>query len=128
MGWSVWHPDWGMVEMKRYAWRGPRMVDPKHGQEIRGVVVEDINGKYHAGVRHGLMPGEGEIIFGFKPEWTGKTHFSGERYDDKSKAIEIAKRGTMEWYKPGLAQKLKSDWEKAQVRQERGRADRDHEH
>jgi hypothetical protein len=128
MGWSVWHPDWGTVEMKRYAWRGPRMVDPRHGQPIRGVVVEDINGKYHAGVRHGLIPGESDIIFGFKPEWTGKTHFSGERYDDKSKAIEVAKGSTMEWYKPGLAQKLKSDWEKAQVRQERGHIDRDREH
>jgi hypothetical protein len=126
MGWSLWHPDWE-VEMRRYAWRGERMVEPYHGQEIRGVVVEDVNGKYHAGVRHGLMPNERDTIIGIKPEWTGKTEWSGGMHDDKAKAIEAAKRETMDHYKSGLARRLKSEWKEAQVRREHHRDDLDRE-
>ena len=127
MGWSLWHPDWGTVEMRRYAWRGQRMREPFHGQEIRGVVAEDVNGKFYAGVRHGLMPGQEDTIIGLKPLWTGKTEWSEGRHDDKETAIERAGLETMNHYKWGLSKRLKSEWRVAQIRADRDRDDRDQE-
>lgn len=112
----IWSPESGKHEFKAYVWRGERSRHAADDHEIRGIAALGRNGRYYAGVRHGVSPHAWHVI-GIDRTWVD-IRFETAPLDTKDEAMHRAKGIAAEGLARGIVETLEFHKSVAQTRME----------